>query len=159
MPKTVTLSHWTFKWILSFWLKPWYPCKNCSVLKMIAKVSNKKDNVFIKYRLAKFWWELIVSSLLSFYLFIRWPKYWSFSFSISPSNGYSELISLRMGWLNILAIQGALNSLVQHYSLKTSVLRCSAYFIVQLSHPYMTTGKNSFDQMDVCWQNNVSAFK
>ena len=74
-------------------------------------------------------------------LSIRWPKYWSFSFSISPSNGYSELISLRMGWLNILAVQGALNSLVQHYSLKTSVLRCSAFFIVQLSHPYMTTGK------------------
>ena len=92
-------------------------------------------------------------------LFIRWPKYWSFSFSISPSNGYSELISLRMGWLNILAVQGALNSLVQHYSLKTSVLWCSAFFIVQLSHPYMTTGKNSFDQMDVCWQSNVSAFK
>ena len=92
-------------------------------------------------------------------LFIRWPKYWSFSFSISPSNGYTELISLRMGWLNILAVQGALNSLVQHYSLKTSVLWCSAFFIVQLSHPYMTTGKNSFDQMDVCWQSNVSAFK
>ena len=74
-------------------------------------------------------------------LFIRWPKYWSFSFSISPSNGYSELISLRMGWLNILAVQGALNSLVQHHSLKTSVLRCSAFFVVQLSHPYKTTGK------------------
>ena len=90
---------------------------------------------------------------------IRWPKYWSFSFSISPSNGYSGLISFRIDWFDLLAIQGALNSLVQHYSLKTSVLWCSAFFIVQLSHPYMTTGKNSFDQMDVCWQSNVSAFK
>ena len=90
-------------------------------------------------------------------LFIRWPKYWSFCFSISPSNGYSELISLRMGWLNILAVQGALNSLVQHHSLKTSVLRCSAFFVVQLSHPYMTTGKT------IAWTrwtfvSNISAF-
>ena len=72
---------------------------------------------------------------------IRWPKYWGFSFSISPSNEYSELISFRMDWLDLLAVQGILKSPLQHHSSKASVLRCSAFFIVQLSHPYMTTGK------------------
>ena len=72
---------------------------------------------------------------------IRWPKYWSFSFSISPSNEYSGLISFRMDWLDILAVQGTLNSLFRHHSSKASILQCSAFFIVQLSHPYMTTGK------------------
>jgi len=75
-------------------------------------------------------------------LCIRWPKYWSFSFSISPSNEHPGLISFRMDWLDLLAVQGALRSLLQHYSSKTSVLWCSALFMVQLSHPYMTTGKN-----------------
>ena len=74
-------------------------------------------------------------------LHIRWPKYWSFSFNISPSNEYSGLISFRMDWLDLLAVQGTLKSLLQHHSSKTSVLQCSAFFIVQLSHPYMTTGK------------------
>ena len=74
-------------------------------------------------------------------LCIRWPKYWSFSFSISPSNEYSGLISFRMDWLDLLTVQGTLESLLQHYSSKASILRCSAFFIVQLSHPYMTTGK------------------
>ena len=74
-------------------------------------------------------------------LHIRWSKYWSFSFSISPSNEYSGLISLRMDWLNLLAGQGTLKSLLQHHSSKASILRHSAFFIVQLSHPYMTTGK------------------
>ena len=72
---------------------------------------------------------------------IRWPKYWSFSFSISPSNEYSGLISFRIDWFDILAVQGTLKSLLQHHSSKTSILRCIAFFIVQLSHPYMTTGK------------------
>ena len=72
-------------------------------------------------------------------LHIMWPKYWSFS--ISPSNEYSELISFRMDWLDLLAVQGTLKSLLQHHSSKVSVLRCSAFFIVQLSHPHMTTGK------------------
>ena len=72
---------------------------------------------------------------------IRWPKYWSFSFSISPSNKYSGLIPFRMDCLDLLTVQGTLKSLLQHHSSKTSVLRCSAFFIVQLSHPYMTTGK------------------
>ena len=74
-------------------------------------------------------------------LHIRWPKYWSFSFSISPSNEYSGLISFRMDWLDLLAVQGTLKSLLQHHSSKASILHCSALFIVQLSHPYMTTGK------------------
>ena len=72
---------------------------------------------------------------------IKWPKYCSFSFSISPSNEYSGLISFRMGWLDLLAVQGTLKSLLQHHSSKASILRCSAFFIVQLTHPYMTTGK------------------
>ena len=74
-------------------------------------------------------------------LHIRWPKYWSFSFRISPSNEYSGLISFRMDWLDLLAVQGTLKSLLQHYSSKASILWRSALFIVQLSHPYMTTGK------------------
>ena len=74
-------------------------------------------------------------------LHIRWPKYWSFSFSISPSNENSGLISFRMDWLNLLALQGALENLLQHYSSKASILQHSAPFMVQLSHPYMTTGK------------------
>ena len=72
---------------------------------------------------------------------IRWPKYWSFSFSISPSNEYSGLISFRMDWLDLPAVQGTLKSLLQHHSSKASILQCSTFFIVQLSHPYMTTGK------------------
>ena len=74
-------------------------------------------------------------------LLMRWPKYWSFSFNISPSSEYSGLISFRMDWLDLLAVQGTLKSLFQDHSSKASILRCSAFFIVQLSHPYMTIGK------------------
>ena len=74
-------------------------------------------------------------------LCIRWPKYFSFSFSISPFNEYSGLISFRMDWFDLLAVQGSLKSLLQHHSSKASILRGSAFFMVQLSHPYMTTGK------------------
>ena len=74
-------------------------------------------------------------------LHIRWPKYWSFSFNISPSNEHSGMISFRMDWLDLLAVQGTLKSLLQHHSSKVPILRCSAFFIVQPSHPYMTTGK------------------
>ena len=74
-------------------------------------------------------------------LCIRWPKYWSFSFGISPSNEYSGLISFRMGWLDLLAVQETLKSLLQHHSSKASILQRSTFLIVQLSHPYMTTGK------------------
>ena len=73
-------------------------------------------------------------------LCIRWPKDWSFSFNISPSSEYSQLISFRMDWLDLLEVQGTLKSLLQHHSSKVSILQCSAFFIVQLSHPYMTTG-------------------
>ena len=74
-------------------------------------------------------------------LHMRWPKYWSFSFSISPSNEHPGLISFRMDWLDLLAVQGTLKSLLQHHSTKASIFRRSGFFIVQLSHPYMTTGK------------------
>ena len=87
----------------------------------------------------------IFPSIMVFYnessLHIRWPNYWSFSFSISPSNESSGLISFRMAWLDLLAVQGTLKSLLQHHSSKAPILRCSAFFIVQLSHPYMITGK------------------
>ena len=74
-------------------------------------------------------------------LCIRWPNYWSFSFSINPSNEYSGLISFRMDWFDLLAVQGTLKSLLQHHSSKASILQCLAFFMVQLSHPYMTTEK------------------
>ena len=92
-------------------------------------------------------------------LSIRWPKYWSFSFNISPSNDHPGLISFRMDWLDLLAVQGTLKSLIQYHSSKASILQCLAFFIVQHSLPYMTTGKNhSLNQTDLCWQSNVSAF-
>ena len=95
-------------------------------------------------------WPLLLPSLIfpSIRVFsnesvvrIRWPKYWSFSFNISPSNQYSGLISFRLDWLDLLAVQGTLKSLLQHRSSKASVLRCTAFLMVQLSHPYMTAGK------------------
>ena len=76
-------------------------------------------------------------------LYIRWIKYWRFSLSISPSNEYSGLISFRMDWLDLFVVQGTLKGLLQHHSSKASILRCSAFFIFQLSHPYMTTGKTT----------------
>ena len=89
-------------------------------------------------------------------LHIRWPKYWSFSFSISPSNEYSGLTPFRMDWLDLLAVQGTLKSLLQHHSSKAPILRRSAFFIVQLSQTYMTTGKNhSFDSTDLCQQRSL----
>ena len=76
---------------------------------------------------------------------MRWPKYWSYSFSISPSKEHAELISFRIDWLDLLAVQGTLKSLLQHHSSNASILRGSAFFTVQLSHPYMTTGKNTLE--------------
>ena len=85
-------------------------------------------------------------------LHLKWPKYWSFSFSISPSNEYSGLISFRMDWFDLLAARGTLKSLLQHHSSKASILQCSAFFIVQLSHSYMTTRKTiTLTRMDTCW--------
>ena len=82
---------------------------------------------------------------------MRWPKYWSFIFNISPSNEHPGLISFRIDWLDLLAVQGTLKSLLQHHSSNASILQCSAFFTVQLSHPYMATGKNhSLDETDLC---------
>ena len=93
-------------------------------------------------------------------LCIRWPKYWSFSFNISPPNEYSGLISFIMDWLDLLAVQVTLKSLLQHHSSKASILRHSAFFTVQLSHPYMTTGKTiALTRQLLCRQSNVSAFQ
>ena len=89
-------------------------------------------------------------------LYIRWPKYWSFSFNISPSDEYSGLISFRMDWLDLLAVQETLKSLLQHHRSKASILLPSAFLIVQLSHPYNTTGK-TLALTDLRWQSNVSA--
>ena len=106
----------------------------------------------------------ILPSIRVFYnelaLCIRWPKYWN-SFSISPSNEYSGLISFRIDWLDLLAVQGTLKSLLEHHSSKASVLQHSTFFTVQLSHPYMTTGRTIAltRQTDLCWPNNVSAFE
>ena len=92
-------------------------------------------------------------------LYIRWPKYWSFSFSINPSNEYLGLISFRIDWFDRLAVQGILKRLLQPRNSKASILWYSTFFMVQLSHLYMTTGKNhSFDCMDLCQQSNISAF-
>ena len=90
---------------------------------------------------------------------IRRPKYLGFSFNISPSNEYSGLISFRMDWLDLLAVQGTLKSLLQHHSSKASIPQHSAFFIVQLSHPFINTGKTiALTRMNLCWQSNVSAF-
>ena len=91
-------------------------------------------------------------------LYIRWPKYWSFRFSISPSNEYSGLISFRMDWLDLLEIQGALKSLLQHHSSKASIFQCSAFFMVQLSHPYTTTGKTIALTLQIFFSKVMSLF-
>ena len=91
-------------------------------------------------------------------LHIRWSKFWGFSLSISPSNEYPGLISFRIGWLDLLAVQGTLKSLLQHHSSKASILRRSAFFTVQLSHPYMTTGKTIALTRRTLLANNISAF-
>ena len=90
-------------------------------------------------------------------LCIRWPKYWSFSFSLSPSNEYSGLISFRIDWLDLLAVQGTLKSLLQHHSSKASILQCLTFFMVQLISIYDYQKNHIFDQMNLCWESNVSA--
>ena len=115
-----------------------------SLLKLISIESVMPSNHFILCRPLL----LLPSNFPSIRVFsnesvlhIRWPKYWTFGFSISPSNEYSGLISIRMDWLDLLAVQGTLKSLLQHHTSKASILQCSVFFIVQLSHPYMTTGE------------------
>ena len=100
---------------------------------LLMKVKEESQKVGLKLNIQK---TKIMASV-----HIRWPKYWSFSLSISPSNEHPGLISFRMVWLDLLAVQGTLKSLLQHHSSKTSIIQCSALFIVQLSHPCMTTGK------------------
>ena len=115
-----------------------------SQLKLMSTVSVMPSNCLILCHplllLPSIFPSIRVSSSESV-LHIRWPKYWRFSFHISSSNEYSGMISFRMDWLDLLAVQGTLKSLLQHHSSKTSILHCSALFIAQLSHPYMTTGK------------------
>ena len=115
-----------------------------SLLKLVSIKSMMPSNHFILCCPLLFL-PSILSSIRVFSndstLCIRWPKYWSSSFIISPSNEYSWLISFRTDWLDLLAVQGTLKSLLQHHSSKASILQCSAFFMVQLSHPYMTTGK------------------
>ena len=93
-------------------------------------------------------------------LLIRWPKYWNFSFSISPSNEYSGLISFKIDWFQLRAVQGTLKSLLQNHSSKASILWCSPFFMFQFSHPPIHDHwkNHSFDYMDLCWQSDVSAF-
>ena len=109
---------------------------------MLVKLVMPSDHLILCHSLLL---PSIFPSIRVFYnesvLRIKWPKYWSFSFSISPSNEYSGLISFRMDWLDLLAVQGTLQSLLQHHSSKASILRCSAFFIVHLSHPYVIAGK------------------
>ena len=93
-------------------------------------------------------------------LCIRWTKYWSFSFNISPFNEYPGLISFRMDWLDLLEVQGTLKSLLQHHTSKASILQCSAFFIGQLSHLHITIGKTiALTRWTFCWQSNVSAYE
>ena len=132
--------------------KPWtVACQACvsitnsrSLLKLMSIESVMPSSHLLLCRLLLFLPSIFPSIRIfsnESVLHIRWPKYWSFSFSISPSNEYSGLISFRMDWLDLLAVKGTLKSLLQHHSTKASVLRRSAFFIVQLSYPYMTTGK------------------
>ena len=86
---------------------------------------------------------------------MKWPKYWSFNFIITPSNEYSGFISFRINWFDLPAVQGTFESLLQHHSSQASILRCSAFFMVQLSYPYMTTRNHNFNYTDLCWQSNV----
>ena len=116
-----------------------------SLLKLMSIESVMPSNHLILYFHPLLLFPSVLPSIRVFsnesVLHIRWPKYWSFSFNISPSNEQSGLISFRVDWLDLLAVQGTLKSLLQHHSSKASILRCSAFFIIQLSYPYMTTGK------------------
>ena len=132
---------------------PWTPAHQASLsitssqslLRLMSIESVMPSNHLILYR-PLLLWPSIFPNIRVFssesVLQIRWPKYLSFSFSINPSNEYTGLISFMIDWLDLLAIQGTLKSLLQHHSSKASILRCSAFFIVQLSHPYMTTGNS-----------------
>ena len=142
---------------------PHCPSPNsCSLLKLMSMESVMPSNHLILCCPLL----LLPSIFLSIRVFsnesvlcIKWPKYWSFSFSISPSNKYSGLISFRMDWLDLLAVQGTLKSPLQHHSSKASILWLSAFFIVQLTSICDYWKNHSFDSMDLSWQSNVSAFQ
>ena len=137
---------------MSNYVTPWTAARqaslsitnSCSLLKLMSIKSVMQANHLIPYQ-PLLLLPSIPPSIRVFpsesALHIRWPKCWSFSFSISPSKRYSGLTSFRMDWLDLLDIKGTLKSLLQHHSSKAAILQCSAFFIVQLSHPYMTTGK------------------
>ena len=124
---------------INVWIHMHSYCKGCGPIELVML-----SNHLILCHLLLLW-PLIFPSIRAFssesILCIRWPKYWSFSFSISPPNEYSELISFRIDWFDLLAVQGTLKSLLHHHNSKASILWCSAFLMVQLSHPYMTTGK------------------
>ena len=137
-----------------------------SLLKLMSIELVMPSNHFILYH-SLFLLPSIFPSIRVFtnesVLRIRWPKYWSFSFSIGPSNEYSGLIFFRVDWLDFCAVQGNVKSLLQHHSSKASIPQCSAFLIVQLSHPHMITGKTTAltrwtTKLLLCWQSNVSAF-
>ena len=148
-PHSVQFSHW----VVSSSLQPQGlqharpPCPSAttrSLLKLMSMESVMPSNHLILCRpflLPPSTFPSIRVFSKESVLHIKWPKYWSFSFSISPSNEYSGLVSFRMDWLDLPAVQGTLKSLLQHHRSKASILWCSAFFMVHLSHPYMTTGK------------------
>ena len=128
-----------------------------SLLKLMFIESEMPSNHLISCHPSSYLQSFPASGSFPDLLYIRWPKYWSFNFNISPSNEYSGLISFRIDWFDLLALQGTLKSLLQHHSLKASVLQCSAFFMVQLLHPYMTTGK-TIALTRRTFVSNVSAF-
>ena len=125
-----------------------------SLLKLLSIESVMPSNYLILCHLLLLL-SLVFSSIKVFSkeltLHIRWPKYWSFSFSIGPSNVCSGLISFRINWFDLFAVQGTPRSLIQHHSSKASILQCSVFFTVQLLHPYMTRKNQSFDHTDFDW--------
>ena len=145
---------WTAAWQVSLSI-----ANSRSLLKLVSIESVMPSNHLILCRLL-----LLLASIFpsikvfsnELVLYLRLPNYWSFSFSISPSSEYSRLISFRMDWLDLLVVQGTLKSLLQHHSSKAPILQYSAFFIVQLSHPYMTTGKTI--ALTRYGQSNISAF-
>ena len=140
----VTKSYLT-PWIVTPWIAAFQTLLSSTISWSLLKFTSTESVMLSNHH------ALLSSSPFAFSLFPAsgsflmsqlWPKYWSFGFSISPSNEYSGLISFRMDWLDLLEVQGTLKSLLLHHSSKASVLQCSAFFVVQLLHPYMTTGKH-----------------
>ena len=137
------------------------PTNSHSLLKLIAFQSVMPSNHLTLYHPLLLLPSIFLSTRIfsnESILHIRWPKYWSWSFSIRPSNKYSGLISFRMDWVDLLGVKGTLKGLLQHHSSKASILQCSVFFMVQLAHPYMTTGKTIALTKWTNWQSSISAF-